>query len=92
MGYNMSNTVNEQMITLHLPLSQVNIVLAGLGELPLKVSRTVSSVIEQQANADIQRQQEFLGRRASNAAEQPTQPAMDGVPVEGSKGPGAREG
>lgn len=66
------------MVTLHLPLSAVNVVLQGLGELPLKVSRRVSEGIEQQAQTDIQRQQEFM-RRSSQPAEQtpaPTEPVQ----------------
>lgn len=70
-----SNTgTPEPMITLHLPLAQVNIVLAGLGELPLKVSRPVSEVIENQARADVQRQQEFMRMQRESHQTQPPSP------------------
>lgn len=65
-----NNTATEMAVNLVLPLSMVNTVLKGLGELPLKESRMVSETIEAQARADIQRQQEFAnaGKQDANAA------------------------
>lgn len=79
-----SNTGNnEPMVTLHLSLSQVNVVLAGLGELPLKVSRTVSTIIENQAQADLKHQQEFMARGAAPQTPEPQPEASQEAGAQG---------
>lgn len=55
-----THTVKESVVTLLLPLSQVNVILRALAELPLKESRLAFNNVEQQANADLQRQSEFM--------------------------------
>lgn len=82
----LSNTGNnEPIITLHLPLSHVNAVLQGLGELPLKVSRPVVVEVERQANEDLRRQQEFLSQGGSNKTQPPTAEEPVVMPAEAAE-------
>lgn len=48
------NTNQEPVISLQLPLSQVNVALAGLGELPFKVAAPLVESIQRQAHAQLQ--------------------------------------
>lgn len=57
---------NEQAVTLVLPLSQINLVLEALAEMPLKRSRGAFNNIESQATADLKRQQTFLSEPATD--------------------------
>lgn len=63
-----SNTANERMIPLLLPVSAVNVILSGLAELPYKVSYLTLESVKRQADAEMLRQQEFLA--ASQAQDQ----------------------
>lgn len=47
----------NQTVKLELSVEELNIVLAGLGELPLKVSSNIAGKIHQTANEQLQTQQ-----------------------------------
>lgn len=49
---------SERLITLTLPLNDVNVILAGLLELPAKVSLEVIGRVKQQGDAQMQQQPE----------------------------------
>ena len=48
----------DQELTLTLKISQINVLLASLDELPHKYSRVIIDTIQQQANAQIQKLQD----------------------------------
>jgi len=48
----------DQELTLTLKISQINILLASLDELPHKYSRVIIDTIHQQANAQVQKLQD----------------------------------
>ena len=48
----------DQELTLTLKISQINVILASLDELPHKYSRVIIDTIQQQANAQIQKLQD----------------------------------
>jgi hypothetical protein len=48
----------DQELTLTLKISQINILLASLDELPHKFSRVIIDTIQQQANAQVQKLQD----------------------------------
>jgi hypothetical protein len=48
----------DQELTLTLKISQINVLLASLDELPHKFSRVIIDTIQQQANAQIQKLQD----------------------------------
>ena len=48
----------DQELTLTLKISQINVLLASLDELPHKYSRVIIDTIKQQANAQIQKLQD----------------------------------
>lgn len=50
--------MNDKTITLTLPVNDVNIILAGLLELPAKVSLDVIGRVKQQGDAQMQATQE----------------------------------
>lgn len=56
---------NEQAVTLVLPVSHVNMILRALAELPLKESQATFNNVQTQAEADIQRQQEFINQQTA---------------------------
>lgn len=58
---------NEQAVTLVLPVSHVNMVLRALAELPLKESQAAFNNVQTQAEADIQRQREFMRMQQESA-------------------------
>ena len=50
--------VKDPELTLTLKISQINVILASLDEVPHKYSRNVIDTIQQQANAQIQKLQD----------------------------------
>lgn len=58
-----TNTANDPYVTLVLPLSQVNVILQGLGEVPLKYSRMVCQSVEDQTHAELERQRKFMDQK-----------------------------
>lgn len=50
--------MNDKTITLTLPVNDVNVILAGLLELPAKVSLEVIGRVKQQGDAQMQQQPE----------------------------------
>jgi hypothetical protein len=50
----MTNQTNNSTVTLELSVEDINVVLAGLGELPAKVSLSVIEKVRSQAVAQIQ--------------------------------------
>lgn len=48
--------MNDKTITLTLPVNDVNVILAGLLELPAKVSLEVIGRVKQQGDAQMQQQ------------------------------------
>ena len=50
--------VKDPELTLTLKISQINVILASLDEVPHKYSRNVIDTIQQQANAQVQKLQD----------------------------------
>lgn len=67
-----TNTVTDLVVALHIPVSKVNVVLAGLRELPYKVSADLIHSITAQAQREVDKHSDFL---ASAQATEPTQAA-----------------
>ena len=50
--------VKDPELTLTLKISQINVILASLDEVPHKYSRNIIDTIQQQANAQVQKLQD----------------------------------
>ena len=73
----MSHTATDPVVALHLPISQVNIVLQGLAELPLKVAKPVYESVQQQAETELARHRAFLSGQADPVQQQNVKPPAE---------------
>lgn len=77
----MQHTAQDPVLSLHLPLSSINLVIAGLGNLPYNQVKDTIEIIRAQAEAELARNNAFL----QNAWNQDSDTAQMATTVPASK-------